>query len=147
MSVCQLTYIVENREKRERMERCSCASKNYGVNVINGIKRRGPHLTMWSSLTFKKLTIKHGYLILYPKTFLFSLGIWCKGNTCFLNLQENVLPESSCLLQNATNYCYITSVYVCGNIFVSIMCVFFFVKLNILYCRTQFFNVILLLFQ
>ena len=114
---------------------------------IKGIKRRGPHLTMWSSLTFKKLTIKHGYLILYPKTFLFSLGIWCKGNTCFLNLQENVLPESSCLLQNATNYCYITSVYVCGNIFVSIMCVFFFVKLNVLYCRTQFFNVILLLFQ
>ena len=98
---------------------------------------------MWSSLTFKKLTIKHGYLILYPKTFLFSLGIWCKGNTCFLNLQENVLPESSCLLQNATNYCYLTSVYVCGNIFVSIMCVFsswnwmFFIvgyNFSMLYC-------------
>ena len=76
---------------------------------------------MWSSLTFKKLTIKHGYLILYPKTFLFSLGIWCKGNVFFLNLQENVLLGCYRLLQSAENHIYITSVYARGNIFVSFM--------------------------
>ena len=88
---------------------------------IKGIKRRGPHLTMWSSLTFKKLTIKHGYLILYPKTFLFSLGICCKGNVFFLNLQENVLLGCYRLLQSAENHIYTTSVYARGNIFVSVL--------------------------
>ena len=79
---------------------------------------------MWSSLTFKKLTIKHGYLILYPKTFLFSLGIWCKGNSFFLNLQENVLLGCYRLLQSAENHIYTTSVYARGNIFVSVMSIF-----------------------
>ena len=80
---------------------------------------------MWSSLTFKKLTIKHGYLILYPKTFLFSLGIWCKGNSFFLNLQENVLPGCYRLLQSTENHIYTTFVYAYGNIFVSFMSDFY----------------------
>ena len=80
---------------------------------------------MWSSLTFKKLTIKHGYLILYPKTFLFSLGIWCKGNSFFLNLQENVLPGCCRLLQSTENHIYTTFVYAYGNIFVSFMSDFY----------------------